>query len=91
MRGGKGLLSWLLAIFLLLLGYDLSITTPSPGDDLYLTLHWQALKSTEKEYTPSSTSKPKRIGCGWRRFSPSMAFVPPNCGLRERFSSTATT
>ena len=36
---------------LLLLDYDLSSTTPSPGDDLYLTLHWQALKSTEKEYT----------------------------------------
>lgn len=35
---------------LLLLGYDLSSTNPSPGDDLYLTLHWQALKSTEKEY-----------------------------------------
>ena len=36
---------------LLLLGYDLSSATPSPGDDLYLTLHWQALKSIEKEYT----------------------------------------
>ena len=34
----------------LLLGYDLSSTAPSSGDDLYLTLHWQALKSTEKEY-----------------------------------------
>ncbi|MFQ5885636.1 MAG: ArnT family glycosyltransferase [Anaerolineae bacterium] len=35
---------------LLLLGYDLSSATSSPGDDLYLTLHWQALKSTEKGY-----------------------------------------
>lgn len=34
----------------LLLGYDLSSTTPSPGDDLYLTLHWQALTSIEKRY-----------------------------------------
>lgn len=35
----------------LLLGYDLSSVNPSPGDNLYLTLHWQALKSMEKEYT----------------------------------------
>jgi len=35
---------------LLLLGYNLSSATLSPGDALYLTLHWQALKSTEKEY-----------------------------------------
>jgi 4-amino-4-deoxy-L-arabinose transferase-like glycosyltransferase len=35
---------------LLLLGYDLSSTTLSPGDDLYLTFHWQTLKSIEREY-----------------------------------------
>jgi hypothetical protein len=60
-----------------LLGYDLNAEQLSPGQELQLTLHWQALRSTEKKYVVFIRLREEIGAIRWtKRVQPFDGFFP---------------